>query len=380
MTGATSGERQRREPGSGFQVGRLFGIPLFATPSWFISAAIITVLVAPRFELQVLGVEGGAAYAVAGAYVVLLYLSVVAHELSHSLVARRLGLSVRRITLHLLGGQSELDEPPTPGKQALVAAAGPGISLVIGAASLGVHQVLDDHSVVWALTFALGVGNLLLGVFNLLPGLPLDGGQILRALVWRVTGRASTGIRAAAQGGRVLAGAAVVAGVWATVQSRPLSFVYLVIGALLAGFMWAGANQGMLTARLRDRLATLSVRSLTRRAIPVQPDLPLSEAIRRAHEVGAGAIVVVGRDGAPEGVVSEATVTAMPEHRRPWTRAGDVARTLVDGMKVAATLDGEHMIRAMHEHPATEYLVVEASGQVFGVLVARDVERALARG
>jgi CBS domain-containing protein len=158
-----------------------------------------------------------------------------------------------------------------------------------------------------------------------------------------------------------------------------VDIIFLLWTGLLVGFIWVGANQALLSARLRGRLAHMSVRGLSRRAIPVAADVPLSEAIRRAQDAGAGALVVIGPDGIPQALVSEATVAATPEHRRPWTLVADVARSLHPGMRVAADLDGERMVHAMHAHPATEYLVVEDSGEVFGVLAASDVERALAK-
>ena len=143
----------------------------------------------------------------AAAFVVLLYVSVLIHELSHSLVARSYGLPVRRILLYPLGGFSEIErEPPTPGREFLVSAAGPALSLALAAAGLrpdargpgGHHRpVRWSSQLAWA--------NLVVGIFNLLPGLPLDGGRMLRAVIWKLTGRQSTATIAAAWAGRVLA-------------------------------------------------------------------------------------------------------------------------------------------------------------------------------
>ena len=137
----------------------------------------------------------------------LLYASVVAHELSHSLVAKRFGLPVNRITLHILGGVSEIgEEPPTPRREFAVAAAGPALSLVVGGVAYALYQALEPYTVVWVLVQALAYANLLVGVFNLLPGLPLDGGRILRAIVWAVTGNPIAATRVAARAGQGLAG------------------------------------------------------------------------------------------------------------------------------------------------------------------------------
>lgn len=378
-SGAAEGPgRGRRTAGGGFRVGVLFGIPIYATPAWFVVALVITWLFQPQVESYVRGPIGAWSFVIAFSYAVLLYASVIAHELSHSLVAKRFGLPVHRITLHILGGVSEIgDEPPTPRREFVVAAAGPALSLAVGGGAYAVVQVLEPYTVAWVLVQALAYANVLVGVFNLLPGLPLDGGRLLRSVVWAVTGNPLTATRVAARAGQGLAVLLVLAAFGAFGTGADV--LILLWAFLLAGFIWVGANQALLTARLRGRLANMSVRALSRRAIPVAGDLPLSEAIRQAQNAGAGALVVIGTDGIPQALVSEATVAATPEHRRPWTLVADVARSLHPGMRVAADLDGERMVHAMQAHPATEYLVVEDSGEVFGVLAASDVERALAR-
>jgi Zn-dependent protease len=357
----------------------LFGIPIYATPAWFFVALLITWAAQPRVELYVAGRIGLWSYVIAFLYAVLLYASVIAHELSHSLVAKGFGLPVNRISLHLLGGVSEIaEEPQTPRREFAVAAAGPALSLVVGGGAYAVYQVLEPYTVMWVIVQGLAYANLLVGVFNLLPGLPLDGGRILRSLVWAITRNPITATRVSARSGQGLAVVVMLAAIVAFGSSR-VDLVFLLWAGLLVGFIWVGANQALLSARLRGRLASMSVRGLSRRAIPVAGDLPLSEAIRQAQDAGAGALVVIGKDGIPQALVSEATVAATPEHRRPWTLVGDVARSLQPGMRVGANLDGERMVHAMHAHPATEYLVVEDSGEVFGVLASSDVERALAK-
>ncbi len=357
----------------------LFGIPIYATPAWFFVAIFITVLYQPQVERYVAGRIGGWSYVIAFCYAALLYASVIGHELSHSLVAKGFGLRVNRITLHLLGGVSEIaEEPQTPRREFAVAAAGPALSLAIGGIAYAVQHSIDQYTVVWVLVQGLAYVNLLVGVFNLLPGLPLDGGRVLRSVVWAATRNPLTATRVAARAGQGLAVLIMLAAVVAFGSGR-VDIVLLLWAGLLVGFIWVGANQALLSARLRGRLAGMSVRGLSRRAIPVAGDLPLSEAIRRAQEAGAGALVVIGKDGIPQALVSEATVAATPEHRRPWTLVADVARSLQPGMRVGADLDGERMVHAMHAHPATEYLVVEDSGAVFGVLASSDVERALAK-
>jgi CBS domain-containing protein len=123
----------------------------------------------------------------------------------------------------------------------------------------------------------------------------------------------------------------------------------------------------------------MSARSLTRRAVPVAVDVPLAEALRRAQLVGAGGLVVVDGAGSPVGLVSERAVQEVPVERRPWVSVGDLSRRLDSDLTLLADLSGEQLVEAITSRPATEYLVVEANGDVFGMLATADVERALTR-
>ncbi|MHB1614098.1 MAG: M50 family metallopeptidase [Actinomycetes bacterium] len=365
---------------AGWLMGKPLGIPVYVAPTWLIVAALITWVFAPAVQLRVPGI-GLARYAVSFAFAVLLYLSVLAHELSHAVVARRLGMPVRRITLQLLGGLTEIEgESRTPGREFLVAFAGPATSLVLGGIGVGLVSLLTPGTITHLLVVELTVANILVGVFNLVPGLPLDGGRVLAAGVWALTGRRATGIRAAAWTGRVAAVGVLVAPIvaaWLTGTS--VDPVMVLWAALIAAFIWAGAGQALATAAVRERLPSLSVRRLTRRAVPVAADLPVSEAVRRAGEAQAGALVVVDRAGNPVGLVSEAAVAATPVGRRPWIQVGTLSRTVEASLVLSADLDGEHLVQALRQAPSSEYLVVERNGDIYGVLVTADVERAFAR-
>ena len=165
------------------RIARPFGIPVYISPYWFLIAGVFVILYARGLDHSV---PANLRYIVAAAFVVLLYGSVLVHELSHSVVARAFGLPVRRILLYPLGGFSEIErEPPTPGREFLVSAAGPFISLALAAVGFAVGRAFHPGGVPGVLLSQLVVANLLVGVFNLLPGLPLDGGRMLRAGVWK---------------------------------------------------------------------------------------------------------------------------------------------------------------------------------------------------
>jgi Zn-dependent protease len=364
----------RRDGAGGVLIGRPFGVPVYVTPTWFIIAALITYYGAPGVGNELPAI-GQWRYAVSFTFAILLYASVLIHELSHTLVALRFGLPVRRISLYLLGGVSEIEKPaPTPGQEAGIAVAGPLVSLLLGAVGYGVTKSLEPHTVGFVLAQGLMVSNFLVGVFNMLPGLPLDGGRVLSAAVWKGTGQRQTGAVVAAWCGRVVAGVVLVT---PSLIYRNPSLVNLIYGALLASFIWMGASQSLQAAQVQRRIPGLSARALTRRAIPVPFDTPLAEAMRRLAESGARGLVVVSADGTPVGIVNEAAVRATPESRRPWVPVGDLSRRIHPDHVVAASLAGEDLVRALTRLPASEYLVVEANGDIFGVLASSDVERAV---
>jgi Zn-dependent protease/CBS domain-containing protein len=371
------GQRQPRISAAGIIVARPFGIPVQISPYWFIIAGVFIVLYANDLAGTL---DGGTRYVVAAAFVVLLYLSVLVHELSHSVVARGYGLPVRRILLYPLGGVSEIEvEPQTPGREFTVSAAGPFLSFVLAAIGFGLEHVVPSGTVAWVIVRQVCWANIVVGVFNLLPGLPLDGGRMLRAIVWKVSGRPAVATVAAAWVGRLIAVALIALPVgWTLAHGENLDVTNLIWLVAIAVFMWMGASQSIKATRVRERLPSVSARRLARKAIPIPADLPLSEAVRRAEEAGARALVVVDPENAPIAIVSESAVMATPPERRPWIESGTLARRLDPSLVLPADLSGMTLIDAVRKVPATEYLVVEPTGQVYGVLAATDLDGAFA--
>ncbi|MDQ6648681.1 MAG: site-2 protease family protein [Actinomycetota bacterium] len=377
---------ERVRPRGGIPLGAPFGIPIFLSPSWFLVAGVIAVTFAPSFTRRGEAV-GALQYALGAGFAVLLCASVLAHELGHCLVGKALGLPVRRLTIFLLGGVSVIDrEPETAGREYLVAVVGPMVSLVLAGVAWVLGEALGGSATLPGQLGRLTAGvNLVVTVFNLLPGLPLDGGRVLRAAIWQVTGRKGTGTRAAAWAGRGLA----VLLVASLPLSRALgggssSLSNTVFTLLVAAFIYTGAGAALTAAKAAEQAAKLAgllprvaVRALLRRAMEVRADVPLAEALRRAHEQGARGLVVVDGSGRPDGVVSEAAVVATPEHRRPWVNVGALARRVDQGLLLADDLAGDAMVEALRRNPASEYVVVDSAGGIVGVLAAADVARTL---
>jgi CBS domain-containing protein len=221
------------------------------------------------------------------------------------------------------------------------------------------------------------VANIIVGIFNLLPGLPLDGGRMLRAVVWKVTGKPGTATIAAAWTGRVLAIALLAIPFFSgsLAGGDLVSTVWVVV---IAAFMWTGASQSIKATRFRERLPALQARRLARKTISVTASTPLAEAIRQADEAKARAVVVVDHDNKPIGIVNEAAVMATPPQRRPWVDVGSMARSIDPGLILGADLQGMALLDAIRRSPASEYLLVEPSGEVAGVLAARDLDQVFA--
>ncbi len=356
-------------------VAKPFGIPVYLSPYWIIFAAVLVVMYATGVESNLAKVSDR--YIVATAFVLLLYVSVLVHELAHCVVARAFGLPVRRVLLYPLGGYSEIEqEPQTPAREALISGAGPAVSLALAAIGYELAMVVSTglpHLVIYQLFSA----NLIVGIFNLLPGLPLDGGRIFRAGVWKLTKRQYPATIAAAWAGRVLA-IALVGLTFFSQQSTGVFSLYWLWLLVIAGFMWIQSTQTIKAAKIRERLPMVSARRLSRRAIPIAASLPLAEAVRRAQAAGARALVIVDHENTPTALVSETAVQATPDERRPWIEVGSLARTLEPGMVLSADLSGMDLIKAVQQAPSSEYLLVEPDGKIFGVLAASDLDVAFA--
>src|ERR1700722_5797121 len=266
-------QRPARVSAAGIIVGRPFGIPVQVSPYWFLIAGVFIVLYANDLAGTL---SGGTRYVVAAVFVVLLYVSVLVHELSHSLVARGYGLPVRRILLYPLGGVSEIEvEPQTPGREFTVSAAGPFLSFVLAAIAFGLEQVVPQGTVGWVIVRQVCWANIVVGVFNLLPGLPLDGGRMLRAVVWRLTRRPAVGTLTAAWAGRVIAVALSPLPVgWTLAHGENFDLTSVIWLVAIAAFMWMGASQSIKATRVRERLPGISARGVAPNAIPLPAHPP----------------------------------------------------------------------------------------------------------
>jgi Zn-dependent protease len=341
------------------------------TPSWLLIALLLTSAWGPVVRDYVDGIGSSTAYLATFGFTVLFGACVLAHEIGHTLVSISLGYHVRRVLLFALGGISEVDEEPRrPRDELLIAAAGPLVSVVISLAAWFAYQASPSGALFTAVFALLWWSNLLLAAFNLLPGLPLDGGRLLRALVCAFGASSLTGTRVAAWSGRVVAIGVAVLGLLADRESGSLGTS--LFSFALAIYLWFGAGQSLRAATLTARLPEVAVDQLLRPGMFVTADISVAEAVRRAAAAGAQGLVVLDAQNQPSAIVDELLVSGVPTERRAWTPISDVARPLEPGLILPADIDAAGLLHRMQTTPAREYLVVHPDGSAAGVISTQD--------
>ena len=361
-------------------LGRFFGVPLYFAPSWLIIAALLTSSYGPFIEQQVPGISSSSAYLLAFGYAVLFALCVLAHELGHTAVSLLLRQPVRRVVIFLLGGVSEIDrEPERPRDEFLIAAAGPAVSVVLTVAAGFGYSAVPDHTMPGVLLLLLTWANAVVVVFNILPGLPLDGGRLLRALVWAVSKSRLTGTTVGAWAGRAVAVAVIALGVVGNQGhiGSGVDIAYGFVAVFLGGYLWIAAGQSLRHARMLDKLPHLELDKLLRPGLLVPADLSIDAALRRMWDGRARGLVVVDANDHPAAIVDEARVNTVAPEQRPWVPLHEVARPLEAGLILPRGLSGTDLLEAVRRTPATEYLVVDPDGAPAGILATSDLAAAL---
>ncbi|MCK9793746.1 site-2 protease family protein [Isoptericola sp. 4D.3] len=366
----------------GWVIGRVAGAPVLVTPSWFLGAAVLTVVFAPAVARSAPLMTTTGVILVAFAFVLLLFASVFLHEVAHALVARARGHRVTELALTLWGGHtSYTGAGARPLDGALVAVVGPLTNLALAAAFWVAFQLQPAATVPSMLLFAGAFSNAFVGFFNLLPGLPLDGGQILESIVWSATGSRSRGTLAAGWAGRVLAvGVVAVALLWPALEGRPPSWVTVMWAALVGAFLWSGAGDTIKGAQARERVAGLSARGLAVPAVVV----PVSTTVAGVSDAAArhaGAVVaVVGPAGEPVGWVDPSAVASVPAGQAATTPVEAVVVPFPPGSAVPADLVGDDLLdRLARGSSGARVVPVLDAGVLTGVLDVARVAAALRR-
>jgi Zn-dependent protease len=247
------------------------------------------------------------------------------------------------------------------------------VSLVLGLASAAAAAVLPDGTIPDQFAVQLALSNVIVAVFNALPGLPLDGGRALQAVIWALSGDPHLGRTVAGWAGRVVAAATLVTATLLYLRGV-LQIFGLLFTAMVALFMWTGATQAIRHSRVVARLPQVDAAGMAHPIVPVIASTPLAEAERLAAGSGLRepVIAVVDPLGSLIGLVSDVAAQAVPEHRRPWVSVGDVSRSLDPAHVLPASLRGADLLQAISADPAGDYLVL-AGEDVRGVLRGAEI-------
>ncbi len=365
-------------PGRSIRIGTFAGIPFGVHPLWFVIFALITwTLSVGYYPAQVSGIAPAAAWALGAVSALLLFASVVAHEYGHAIVARRRGVEVDGIDLWLLGGVARMHgEARRPQDELAYAIAGPAVTLVIalvfGALALAVPSgsAPELHAL---LEYQLLVNALLLG-FNLLPAFPLDGGRVLRALLWRSSGNAVRATTVAARIGRAFGLVLIALGVLETLSGYPAGLWLAVIG----WFLSAAAGSQALHAEVVEVFGGMPAGDLmTGPVVCIPAQATVAAAIDEVilHQPHPAFPVADG-----EQIVGMLTVDAIekvPAAERSAVRVADLA-----DRDPALLLDRDADLAALLDDPAfirvRRAVVVDAERRAIGIVSITDVERAFA--
>jgi Zn-dependent protease len=362
------------------RLGRVGGIPLGA--HW--SVAVILALIAGLLAVSVLPTafphKPAAEYWAVAVITAAVFLAcLLAHELAHALVARRSGVAVRSITLWLLGGVAELDgDPPSAGADLRIALAGPVASLAAAvlmfAAGVAIAAA-GGPGVAIAAAVWLAWMNVILAVFNLLPGAPLDGGRVLRAVLWRRYGDRARAERAAAQAGRILGAALIGIGLAETVFLRSLSGLWLM---LIGWFLISAAAAEEQAAVTRTAMAGLRVADVMTPDPELAPGwVTVDDFIHRAPAGNRPEVYpVIGVGGELAGVVLARQLARIPASDRARLRLDQVAMAVPAGYQAAPEDPAGPLLtrRPLGDEVAA---VVLAGGRVIGLVTVSDLRRAL---
>ncbi len=382
--------RTRPPKRAGWVVGRAAGVPIVLGPGWLFASLLLVAVFGPTATAAIPGVDRLGGFLVAAGWALLLYGSILLHELAHAYAGRARGVPVRQVTLTLIGGHTEMDDAGSPATSAFVAAAGPLANLVVAGVAAALAAAVPPWGTAAWLLVSLAGANVLVTAFNLLPGLPMDGGWILEALVWRVTGRRATGTVAAAWIGRVVGVGLVLGAVVVPLLRGERPFVLQVAWAALIGAMlWTSAGAFLRRAAGLRALAGLDVARLARRAVVAPANATLDDALVAAEGAGPSVevvdvvevveVVAVDADGNPLGYVDAAAAAAVPPAERAATPLTAVLVPLHPQAVVDGGLVGEDAAREIARAARLSPVMVvrAADGHLVGLLRYADVVAAL---
>ncbi|NET37727.1 MAG: site-2 protease family protein [Cyanothece sp. SIO1E1] len=363
---------------SGWRIGSIFGIPLFLDSSWFIILTFVTFIYGSAWQQNHIDWSIGLAWGAGLVTALLLFSSVLLHELGHSLVALSQGIKVNSITLFLFGGIASIDrESKTPGGAFQVAIAGPLVSLALFG-MLTLLNSLSASSVIDELTGSVAQINLVLALFNLIPGLPLDGGQVLKAAVWKFTGNRFQGVRWAARIGQTLGWSAIFLGVTAYLTSQRFDLLWI---ALIGWFGVRNANAYNRVTNLQEALLRLKAEdAMTREFRVVDANMTLrrfaDEYLLTENRPSA---YFAASEGRYRGLVSADDLRIVERSRWEEQPINTIVKPLMTIPIVRESTPITEVIDKLEKQDLSRITVLSPADAVAGVIDRGDIVRALAK-
>ncbi|GAB4126442.1 MAG: site-2 protease family protein [Rhodothalassiaceae bacterium] len=363
-----------------FPLFTIAGFRVKANPSWLLLAALIVwSLGGGFFPMRYPGLSGSTYWAMAVLGTALLFFSLLFHEFSHSLLARRRGMKIGGITLFLFGGVAELtEEPPSPRIEAEVAAAGPLSSLLLAALfhllALGLAAIgFPQH---WNGVFAYAATiNIVLALFNLVPGFPLDGGRLLRAFLWHRSGDMLAATRTASRIGKFFAYLLIGLGILSFLTTGALGGMWWV---LIGFFLMSAASAAY--EQLAARMAFEGVpirRFIAGEPVAVEAGLPLDRFVEDYAYRHHYSLYPVIDHGRPVGAIRTRDVRTIPREDWPRSHVSDLLRPLSPEITLPADRDAARALEQMQQSGSPQLLVLDGD-RLIGVVTLGDLLRALA--
>jgi Zn-dependent protease/CBS domain-containing protein len=375
--GAAPGRRK------GLFIGRYFGIEFYLDSSWFLIAALVTYLLSTEVFPPVLPHHSRTFYTLlGGAAMLLFFLSILLHELGHSLVSQRCGISVPRITLLFIGGLAEISREPDDARSELkIALGGPAVSIILGVVFGGLRMAFSalglpvpSHLCEW-----LALTNLWLVVFNMFPGYPLDGGRVLRALLWAKTGRLRRATYISSRIGIGFSWFLIFVGAYTlatapsdTAHNKWLSGLSLVV---IGFFLKSAAESGYTNALQRSTLAGVRVRDLmTANPASIPDSTPLNLAVDdfflNGHHI---AYPVCAADGEFRGLLRLDFLKEIPREKWPYVSAGDVvAEKSAESLRIGVNESASRAMKLLLAPELSRLAVIE-NGRLVGIVTRHDI-------
>ena len=363
------------------KLGKVFGIEIGLHYSWFLIAIVIVFSLGGYFRATNSGWSNTVVWSLAVLTGLLFFVSLVAHELSHSLVAKARKLPVRAITLFALGGVSQIEKGANNARTEFwMAIAGPAASMVIGLLSLagaalsGWHPGHGEPTPLLAMLVWLGYINIALAVFNMIPGYPLDGGRVLRSLLWWKSGDANRSERVAARTGQVVGAAFIAWGLFRFFTAGDVGGLWI---AFIGWFLIQVAGESYAEAGFRSLLAGVRVGDVMNRDCPVVDGyIDIQTFVTEVLLHTESRSFVVQQNGVPVGILSPADLDPVPRGRWPFTTLSVVMRPLDDAHAVAPETPVTDALALMTREHANQLPVV-SQGHLDGILSKRQVARFL---